>query len=121
MEWTKIIETLIVSGGFVTLFLITEKKAAAALDNITRINTILQAQYEDALNRNKEKDRKIEELYSQIGQLHSDLDSANTRTAKLEMKRCDRINCSKRIPPMVDKWHVDDEPEIIDVIREGEQ
>ena len=42
MEWTKIIETLIVSGGFITLFLITEKKAAAALDNVTRINTILQ-------------------------------------------------------------------------------
>ena len=121
MEWTKIIETLIVSGGFITLFLITEKKAAAALDNVTRINTILQAQYEDALNRNKEKDRKIEELYSQIGQLHTDLDGANTRAAKLEMKRCDRINCGKRIPPMVDKWHVDDEPEVIGVIGEGEQ
>ena len=121
MEWTKIIETLIVSGGFVTLFLITEKKAAAALENITRINTILQAQYEDALARNKEKEKKIDDLYAQIGTLHGEKDEANTKAAKAEMKRCDRINCGKRLPPMVDKWHVDDEPEVLGVIGEGEQ
>lgn len=119
MDWTKILETLIVSGGFLTFFLITEKKAAAALDNITRVNAILQAQYEDALARNKEKDKKIDDLYSHIGTLHADLDNSNTKTAKAEMKRCDRINCGKRLPPLVDRWHVDDDVEVIGM-EEGE-
>lgn len=121
MEWTKIIETLIVSGGFVTLFLITEKKTAAALENMTVMFTTLQGLYNESLERNKEKDRKIDDLFSQVSVLHTEKDAATTRAAKAEMKRCDRINCGKRLPPMGDKWHVDDDNEVIGVIGEAEQ
>ena len=121
MEWTKILETLIVSGGFLTFFLITEKKTAAALENMTVMFTTLQGLYNESLERNKEKDRKIDELFSQISALHTEKDDATTKAAKAEMKRCDRINCGKRIPPMVDKWHVDDEHEVIGIVGEGEQ
>ena len=121
MEWTKILETLIVSGGFLTFFLITEKKTAAALENMTVMFNTLQGLYDEALDRNKEKDKQIDNLFSQVSSLHNEKDAANTEKAKAEMKRCDRINCGKRIPPMVDKWHVDDENEVISVIGEGKQ
>lgn len=112
MDWTKIIETAIMGGGFMALFLITEKKTAAALENMTVMFTTIQSLYNESLERNKEKDKKIDDLFEQISVLHNEKDVANTRAAKAEMKRCDRINCGKRIPPMVDKWHVDDDIEI---------
>ena len=121
MDWTKIIETAIVSGGFLTLFLITEKKTAAALENMTAMFNILQGLYNEALARNKEKDKKIDELFNEVSNLHTKIDDVNTMAAKAEMKRCDRINCGKRIPPMYDKWHVDDGPEVVGVIGEAEQ
>ena len=102
-----------------TLFLITEKKTAAALENMTVMFTTLQGLYNEALDRNKEKDKQIDKLFSQVSTLHNEKDAANTEKAKAEMKRCDRINCGKRLPPLVDRWHVDDDVEVIGM-EEGE-
>ena len=118
MDWSNVLITLIGSGGLVGLFLITERKTAAALKNMQTMYDILKKQYEDSIARNNEKDKKIEDLYNQIGVLHNEKDEANTRAAKSEMKRCDRINCGKRVPPLADQWRVDKDMEITGIVEE---
>jgi hypothetical protein len=107
MDWTAIIQTLIGAGGVTGLFLITERKTAAALKNMETMYNILKGQYEDLLSRDNEKDKKIDLLYDKIGTLHVEKDAATTKAATSEMKRCDYIFCTKRQPPLADKWRMD--------------
>lgn len=117
MDWTTIIQTLIGAGGVTGLFLITERKTAAALKNMETMYNILKGQYEDLLSRDNEKDKKIDSLYDKIGTLHVEKDAATTKAATSEMKRCDYIFCTKRQPPLADKWRMD----LQQPVEEGEQ
>ena len=114
MDWTTIIQTLIGAGGVTGLFLITERKTAAALKNMQAMYDTLKSQYDDLLIRNNEKDKKIDSLYDKIGTLHVEKDAATTKAASSEMKRCDYIFCAKRQPPLADQWRMD-------LSQEGEQ
>lgn len=107
MDWTAITQMLIGSGGIVGLFLITERKTAAALKNMQSMYDTLKRQYDDLLNLyNKETD-KVGKLYDKIGTLHVEKDEATTKAATSEMKRCDYIFCQKRQPPLADQWRMD--------------
>lgn len=107
MDWTTIIVTLIGSGGIVGLFLITERKTAAALKNMQTMYDTLKRQYDDLLALyNKETD-KVGKLYDKIGDLHVEKDAATTKAATSELKRCDNIFCKQRKPPMADRWCMD--------------
>lgn len=107
MDWTSIIVTLIGSGGLVGLFLITERKTAAALKNMQSMYDTLKKQYDDLLALyNKETD-KVGKLYDKIGDLHVEKDASTTKAATSELKRCDNIFCHQRKPPMADRWCMD--------------
>lgn len=114
LDWTTIIVTLIGSGGLVGLFLIAERKAAAALKNMQTQYDALQALYDKLQERFDIETDKVGKLYTEIDQLHNQLDAANTEAATAKMKRCDFIFCKKRQPPIADQWR-------LDLLEEGEE
>lgn len=105
-ETLQFITTLIGTGGFITLFLISEKKAAAQLANTDKIND----QWQQIVTQ-KEKDleamrdqylkasAKIESLYSDNANLRNRLDVANTECAVGKVLRCEHVSCPDREPP----------------------
>lgn len=107
MDWTTIIVTLIGSGGLVGLFLIAERKAAAALKNMQTQYDALQALYDKLQSRYDMETDKVGKLYIEIEDLHNKLDAANTKAATNELKRCDFITCPNRRPPLSDQWRMD--------------
>lgn len=107
LDWTTIIVTLIGSGGLVGLFLIAERKAAAALKNMQTQYDALQALYDKLQERFDVETDKVGKLYVEIEDLHNKLDAANTKAATNELKRCDFITCPNRKPPLSDQWRMD--------------
>lgn len=107
MDLTQIITDFIVTGGFVSLFLITERKTAAALKNMQMIFDTLKKQHDDLQVRYDRETDKVGKLYTEIDELHNKLDATNTEAAIGKLKRCDRINCTHRVPPMTDEWNLD--------------
>ena len=87
IDWTSIIEVAIGTGGITGLFLIAERKTAAALKN-------LPTMFDDF-----ETD-KVGKLYEQLAQKNEQLDTANTKAAVNEILRCENTECSKRVPPL---------------------
>ncbi len=110
MNWTEIITQLIETGGLVALlgfFLTsTEKKANAQLVNMQRMYDNLLNLYDKLQARYDVETDKVGKLYDQIGQKNETIDVLNTRVAIGELKRCDCINCTKRQPPIGDKWRM---------------
>lgn len=111
MNWTEIIRQLIETGGIVgvlAFFLTsTEKKANAQLVNMQRMYDNLQGLYDKLQARYDVETDKVGKLYKEIDDMHNQLDTANTKAAISELKRCDCINCAKRQPPMGDQWRMD--------------
>ena len=97
MDWTQIIVALLGTGGFVGLFLITERKTKAQMANMQ----IMLDNYKDQV---KEYADQNKELRHENNELHKALDKANTQSSINEMKRCDCITCVQRIPPLADIW-----------------
>ncbi len=107
------------TGGIVALFLITEKKAAAQLANLEKVNEqwklIVEQKDRDfaALNEKYElATKKIEKLYDDNSDLRTHLDSANTECAVAKVMRCDCLDCKGRKPPFgsaVDVKHVNEQ------------
>ncbi|MGM9737539.1 MAG: hypothetical protein ACI3ZT_03880 [Candidatus Cryptobacteroides sp.] len=117
MDWTSIIIQLIVSGSFVTVYLLGDKKTAAVLDNVSK--TIDQWQellreVRDELNvkttevyevrrSNDEliarKDAKIDSLYKENSELKDERDKFSSRIAFLTAYRCNKVACIEREPP----------------------
>lgn len=116
MDWTSIIEVLIGTGGITGLFIIAERKTAAALRNMQTMFDALQSLYDKLQSRYDIETDKVGKLYDEISNLHDKLDDANTRAATNELKRCDNINCKIRMPPLSDRWNVEHEvkPQNID-------
>lgn len=88
------------------MFLIAERKAAAALKNMQTQYDSLQALYDKLQARFDLETDKVGKLYTEIDELHSKLDSTNTRAAIAEMKVCNFIACPKRMPPLSDHWRM---------------
>ena len=107
MDWTTIIVTLIGTGGITGLFLIAERKAAAALKNMQTQYDSLQKLYDKLQARFDLETDKVGKLYTEIDELHSKLDDANTRAAISGMKICDFIACPNRRPPLSEHWRMD--------------
>ena len=107
MDWTSIIEVLIGAGGVTSLFLISERKTAAALKNMQSMVETLQSLYDKQLERYDAEVAKNKELSAENTTLHNSLDAANTKAATATLKRCDLIVCGKRKPPLQDQWCMD--------------
>lgn len=117
MDWTQIITALISSGALVGIFLVTEKKSAAALDNMDKrcSSAIDSAQklgdgyqeiaksWEHRTEQLKveldKKNAKIDELLKSMSEMSRELDRAHTGEARAKMMICDKIYCNKRRPP----------------------
>lgn len=110
MDWTTVITTilaaLIPTGGVTALYTVRERKTELTLDNMAKINEQWASFSERDELRRKElkedlerKDRKIDELYSEISKLRNALDEERTELARASMMRCVRIRCVDRDPP----------------------
>ena len=131
MDWSQIIqiiEMLLVGGGLIAIITISDKKAAATLENISKIGetyTALQDQMKenyDALLEQKDKlietvkqdnaalkeeieakDEKISELNNKTQELYQQDSQRVQQIAQLKvmgMRRCDVFNCTSRKPPI---------------------
>lgn len=105
----QLIINLVGTGGLITLFLISEKKAAAQLANIEKINEQWQRiveqkekDLESLRNQYVESVTKIESLYEDNTDLRNKLDKANTAAAVNQILRCDLVGCTNRKPPFGD-------------------
>ena len=110
MDWTNIIITtisvLIGSGGLVTIVTLREKKTAAFLENASKLISQWQAIATERQERAKElktdlndKDKKIDDLYTEMSHLRTELDHSRTAEALAEVLRCEKTGCTDRIPP----------------------
>mgnify|MGYP003593314699 CR=1 FL=1 len=102
----QLIEALVGTGGFVALFLIIEKKAAAQVANTEKVNEqrqLIVAQKERDFSMINQKyeaaTEKIEKLYDINTELRNQLDVANTNFAVSKLMRCHVIKCINREPP----------------------
>lgn len=111
MDWTQIIIALIGAGGITGLFLISEKKASAAITNLLKQYDTLQGLYDKLQARYDVETDKVGKLYKEIDDLHNKLDDANTKCAVNEILRCDITKCEHRQPPLgsIKKYNLKDE------------
>lgn len=107
MDWTTIITTLLSSGVFLGLFLITERKTSAAMKNTQSQSAEWQKLYEEEKEYNDKKDLKISELIKEKDHLRDERDAAISDKArclitssKLDILRCDCLSCKDRRPPL---------------------
>ena len=102
----QLIASLTGTGGLIALFLITEKKTAAQLQNTRKMDEkwqqiIAQKERDFALLSDKYEaaTAKIERLYDDNSELRNSLDQVNTDCAVSRIMRCDCIGCTSRKPP----------------------
>ena len=102
----QLIASLTGTGGLIALFLITEKKTAARLDNTLKIDEKWQsviARQEKELElisrRYEAATAKIGKLYDDNSDLRNRLDRLGTDCAVSSLMRCDCIACPSRKPP----------------------
>lgn len=102
----QLIASLIGTGGFIAIFLIIEKKAAAQVANTEKVNEqwqLIVAQKERDLTTLNQKyeaaTEKIEKLYDTNTELRTQLDVANTNYAVSKLMQCHVIKCINREPP----------------------
>ena len=107
MDWTTIITTFLSSGVFLGLFLITERKTSAAMKNTQSQSAEWQKLYEEEKLDNDKKDAKIADLLREKDALRDERDAAISDKAKcliasskLDILRCDCLNCTDRRPPL---------------------
>ncbi|MDP3451805.1 MAG: hypothetical protein Q8R90_02515 [Bacteroidales bacterium] len=105
----QLIASLLGTGGFVAIFLIIEKKAAAQVANTEKVNEqwqLIVAQKERDLTTLNQKyeaaTEKIEKLYDTNTELRTQLDMANTNFAVSNLMRCHVTQCINRVPPFGD-------------------
>lgn len=119
----QLVGYLLGGGGLVALFLISEKKTSAMLDNMNKANEEWQKittrlteecdnlrSRKDDLGRNmREREdflqAKIDRLYGELSGAMRELDAANSRAIQAECFRCDLSSCTRRQPPFgVEYW-----------------
>ncbi len=124
----KVLELLFLGGGLYAIVTISDKKAAATLENISKIgetytalqdqmrenyNSLLEqkdkyiASQQDEINILKDdvtkKDKFLNEYQEQINQMHQTDNVHIQQIGQLkimQMRRCDVFNCPNRKPPL---------------------
>ena len=107
MDWTSIIINFISSGAFISLFLITERKTAAAMKNTQSQSAEWRKLYEEEKVENDKKDQKITELIHEKDLLRDERDKAISEknrcllnSARADVLRCECLSCQNRKPPL---------------------
>lgn len=102
----QIISLLLGGGGLVALFLITERKTKAQMENtaqaIAEWQKIVERSHQD-LKEAKERAKELQDLYlvqfDINTKLRKELDEKNTKIAVLSLLRCRKLKCIDREPP----------------------
>ena len=102
----QLISLLLGGGGLITLFLITERKTKAQMENtaqaIPEWQKIVERSHQD-LKEAKERAKELQDLYlvqfDINTKLRKELDEKNTKIAVLSLLRCRKLKCIDREPP----------------------
>lgn len=102
----QLISLLLGGGGLIALFLITERKTKAQMENtaqaIAEWQKIVERSHKD-LEEAKERAKELQDLYliqfDINTKLRQELDEKNTKIAVLSLLRCRKIKCIDREPP----------------------
>ena len=102
----QLISLLLGGGGLITLFLITERKTKAQMENtaqaISEWQKIVERSHQD-LEEAKERAKELQDLYlvqfDINTKLRKELDEKNTKIAVLSLLRCRKLKCIDREPP----------------------
>ena len=102
----QLISLLLGGGGLVALFLITERKTKAQMENtaqaIAEWQKIVERSHQD-LKEAKEREKELQDLYlvqfDINTKLRKELDEKNTKIAVLSLLRCRKLKCIDREPP----------------------
>ena len=102
----QLISLLLGGGGLITLFLITERKTKAQMENtaqaIAEWQKIVERSHQD-LEEAKERAKELQDLYlvqfDINTKLRQELDEKNTKIAVLSLLRCRKLKCIDREPP----------------------
>ena len=102
----QLISLLRGGGGLVALFLITERKTKAQMENtaqaIAEWQKIVERSHQD-LKEAKERAKELQDLYlvqfDINTKLRKELDEKNTKIAVLSLLRCRKLKCIDREPP----------------------
>lgn len=102
----QLISLLLGGGGLIALFLITERKTKAQMENtaqaIAEWQKIVERSHQD-LEEAKERAKELQDLYlvqfDINTKLRKELDEKNTKIAGLSLLRCRKLKCIDREPP----------------------
>ena len=102
----QLISLLLGGGGLIALFLITERKTKAQMENtaqaIAEWQKIVERSHQD-LEEAKERAKELQDLYlvqfDINTKLRKELDEKNTKIAVLSLLRCRKLKCIDREPP----------------------
>ena len=102
----QLISLILGGGGLVALFLITERKTKAQMENtaqaIVEWQKIVERSHQD-LEEAKERAKELQDLYlvqfDINTKLRKELDEKNTKIAVLSLLRCRKLKCIDREPP----------------------
>ena len=102
----QLISLLLGGGGLIALFLITERKTKAQMENtaqaIAEWQKIVEHSHQD-LEEAKERAKELQDLYlvqfDINTKLRKELDEKNTKIAVLSLLRCRKLKCIEREPP----------------------
>ena len=102
----QLISLLLGGGGLIALFLITERKTKAQMENtaqaIAEWQKIVEHSHQ-ALKEAKERAKELQDLYlvqfDINTKLRKELDEKNTKIAVLSLLRCRKLKCIDREPP----------------------
>ena len=102
----QLISLLLGGGGLIALFLITERKTKAQMENtaqaIAEWQKIVERSHQD-LEEAKERAKELQDLYlvqfDINTKLRKELDEKNTKIAVLSLLRCRKLKWIDREPP----------------------
>ena len=102
----QLISLLLGGGGLIALFLITERKTKAQMENtaqaIAEWQKIVEHSHQD-LKEAKERAKELQDLYlvqfDINTKLRKELDEKNTKIAVLSLLRCRKLKFIDREPP----------------------
>ena len=102
----QLITVLLGSGGLIAIFLVSEKKTAAMLENIAKANEewkkIIDRQTEEN-NTLRSENATLQEKYHQQFDINTalrqEIDTKNTKIAVLSLLRCKKLRYIDREPP----------------------
>ena len=102
----QLISLLLGGSGLVALFLITERKTKAQMENtaqaIAEWQKIVERSHQD-LKEAKERAKELQDLYlvqfDINTKLRKEVDEKNTKIAVLSLLRCRKLKCIDREPP----------------------